>query len=156
MISERSRLEMIGVATNWPASGAFGPFGKIADPPPWWTDDGLWNQQTELDEFRTLVSTRGTDWADRQFGLLPNAAGVGDQYDFGTSNFGDVVRSTYPHRIEEMRYGAAEEAMRPVHHREWNGDIVRRVNRPNWISWSGRTHWRCPRAGRRSRISTAT
>ncbi len=133
--------ELYGVATNWPASGAFGPFGVVPEAPPWWTDGGLWHAQTEYDEFLQYTGQPAeSTWADRPMGLSPDAPAPGDQYDFGTTQLGDIVRSTYPHRIDEARFCVGEEAMRPGHFVEEDGSPVKAADHPGWITWSGRAH----------------
>lgn len=134
--------ELYGVATNWPASGAFGPFGVVPEHPPWFVQDqGRGEAAAAAARFQTIIAQPAPLWSDRRFGIAPYARATGDQYDFGVSQFGDIFRTTLPHRIEEVRWGAGEEAMRPVHFREEDGGMVRATDHPNWVVWSGRSHW---------------
>ncbi len=46
-----------------------------------------------------------------------------------------------PWLVEEARHAAGEEAHRTNHHREADGCVVRSAAHPNWVTWSGRTHF---------------
>lgn len=130
-----------GVAENWPESGAWGPFGYLPDPPPWITDGGRAAAIQSRTDFLQWYYVNGEMWEDRPLALREYPAVTGTQHDFGVGKFVDVFVSAMPHRIEEVRYTAGEEAYRPVHHREPDGSMLRAVNHPNWVARSGRTHW---------------
>lgn len=132
---------LFGVATNWRSSGAFGPFGVLAEPPPWILDEGRAAALDERAEFLTHYTSPGTPFEDRPKALQPYAAATGNQDDYGVGKFVEVFASAMPQGVEEARYVGGEEAHRPVHHREADGSIVRATNRPQWISRDGRTHW---------------
>lgn len=130
-----------GMATNWPESGAWGPFGYLPDPPPWITDNGRAAAVQSRAEFLQWYNTTGETWEDRPLALRENPAVTGTQHDFGVGKFVDVFVSGLPHRIEEVRYTAGEEAQRPVHHREPDGTPLIAANHPDWVARAGRTHW---------------
>ena len=132
--------EMIGVATNWPESGAFGPFGTVPEKPPWFSQFGRPEAEHDLDAFETTVNIPSILWEDRRPGLMPQAGAPGDQNDFGTSQWGEIVAAGLPHQIALARWAAGEEIHRPTHFREHDGTPVRAASHPDWTSWNGRTH----------------
>ena len=136
-----------GIALNWPDSGAFGPFGNVPDFPSWITDGGVGFANRRHARFQTILSSRGDPWEDRELGLRKDPGTTGDQYDFGAAKLVDIFRSGLTQRIEEARYSAGEEAARPMHHRESNGDPLTQAAHPNWVAWTGRSHFNtvvCP------------
>jgi hypothetical protein len=132
---------LFGVAQNWKASNAFGPFGYLPDPPYWLTDRGVAAVLDDWASFQSWQSTSGQSWEDRPMGLLPYAAATGNQHDFGIHKLEDVFISGVPHGVEEARFMAGEEAHRPVHFREADGSPLQSANHPNFITRGGRVHW---------------
>ncbi|MEO0478517.1 MAG: hypothetical protein AAF196_03465 [Planctomycetota bacterium] len=132
---------LFGCALNWRESNAFGPFGFLAEAPPWMTDNGRQEAFNLRADFLSYYESPAEPWADRPKALLPYSAATGNQHDFGVGKFLDVFVSGYPMGIEEARFVGGEEAQRPVHHLEADGALVRHGNHPNWIARHGRTHW---------------
>jgi hypothetical protein len=132
---------LYGIATNWPSSGAWGPFGYLPDPPAWITDGGPAAAVLIPHELLNWYLQPGEMWEDRPLALREYPAVTGTQHDFGVGKFVDVFVSGMPHRLEEIRFMAGEEAMRPVHHREPDGAPVLAANHPLWVARAGRTHW---------------
>jgi len=129
-----------GCGTNWKESGALGPFGHISEHPPWVTDP---RQTTgfERAKFESWYLRPGGPWDDLPRGLMPHAGSTGDQHDFGVVKMLHVFHTGLPACIEEARAAASEEAHRPCHFREEDGRLVRAANHPEWVAWSGRTHF---------------
>ncbi|MEM7205190.1 MAG: hypothetical protein AAF628_33355 [Planctomycetota bacterium] len=132
---------LYGVSTDWAASGAFGPFGYVPPAPPWITDGGRAASLSQLQAYRSWIRSAGGPWDDMPMGMLPDPSSPGDQLDFGAAKLVQIVASGLPHNIEEARFQASEEARRPTHHREVNTAPVRSAAHPDWVSWSGRTHF---------------
>jgi hypothetical protein len=130
-----------GCATNWRESRAFGPFGAIPPDPPWVTDGGRRAAEIERNISREWARRPLPPWSDLPLGLRPLAGTTGDQADFGAAKLVDIVAGGWPHRIEECRLNASEEAYRPVHHREPDGTPVRAAAHPWWVALNGRAHF---------------
>lgn len=130
-------------ATAWTGTLAFGAFGHVPDPPPWLAGGGL----------RTTLAARHRAFAelDRRpvrdpfwcgpFGLERNAAQTGDQQDFGTVKLSAVAYSGLPSLLIEAEASVLQEACRPVHFFEPSGAPLLAKDHPQWVVWSGRTHW---------------
>ncbi|MFO1077886.1 MAG: hypothetical protein U1E73_09195 [Planctomycetota bacterium] len=129
-------------ATPWTASAAFGAFGFVPEPPPWLAGQGL----------RAHLAARHQRFARDEagrggpFDLAPllgarNASQTGDQYDFGVVKLSLVARSGLPSPLLEAEASVLQEACRPVHFFEATGAPVEPARHPEWIVWSGRTHW---------------
>lgn len=129
-------------ATTWTASGAFGPFGMVPPVPPWLAGPAL----------RDHMARRHRDFAARDrpggdpFGVFPHgmermAGQTGDQGDFGVVKLSLVAASALPLPLLEVELSALQEACRPVHFFEADGEPVDPAAHPQWVVWSGRTHW---------------
>ncbi len=129
-------------ATPWAASGAFGAFGAVPDLPPWLQGPNL--RQHLATRHRTFVAgdrPGGDPFAAGPLGLAKNAGQTGDQADFGTVKLSLVAQSGLPSLLFEAEASVLQEACRPVHCFETNGQPVEPDQHPEWIVWSGRTHW---------------
>lgn len=132
---------LLGCATNWRSSKAYGPFGYVPKDPPWIKDGGrAWTRQEYL-AFRAWARGRGKVFDEMPLGMRRQPAFTGDQHDFGVAKLVDIVSSGLPQLIERARINTIEEAYRPVHHREADGSPVRAAAHPRWVTWSGRTHF---------------
>jgi hypothetical protein len=129
-------------ATSWRESGAFGPFGRVPEIPVWLHGDAL----------RAYFARCHRDFAahDRPggdpFGVFPHglqrmAGQTGDQADFGIVKLPLVAASGIPSQLLEVELSVLQEACRPVHFFEADGAPVDPAAHPDWIVWSGRTHW---------------
>ncbi len=135
------QADLVGVSTDWKASGAFGPFGHVPDFPPWIKDGGRAAVTAQRVAFESWVAQPGRQWEDYPLGLFPAPWSTGWQPDFGTAKLLAVFASGLPDGIAEGRFNMSEEANRPVHHRERDGRPVRVVDHPRWVTWDGRTHF---------------
>jgi len=132
---------LYGCAQGWREPGAYGPFGRLGDLPPWITDNATSLTLARRAAYLAWADQVGAPWDDLPLGLLAAASNSGDQPDFGIGKLQDIFWSGLPDGIEEARMNASEEACRPVHHREADGSPVRAINHPNWTAWNGRTHF---------------
>ncbi len=129
-------------ATDWRASGAFGPFGLVPELPPWLAGDGL--RRHLAARHRAFVDRAPADadpLAPGPLGLARNAGQTGDQYDFGVVKLSVVAHSGLPSLLFEASASVLQEACRPVHFFAADGAPVDPAAHPDWIVWSGRTHW---------------
>ena len=129
-------------ATDWTASGAFGPFGHVPPVPPWLQGESL--RRYFARSHRDFVAAdRGPGDAFGVFrhGMERMAGQTGDQNDFGVAKLTLVAASGLPSQLLEVELSALQEACRPVHFFEADGAPVEPAAHPDWIVWSGRTHW---------------
>ncbi|MCA8964163.1 MAG: hypothetical protein KDC48_04735, partial [Planctomycetes bacterium] len=128
-------------ASDWRGSGAFGAFGVVPELPPWLQDDKL--REHLAFRHRAYVNAPRNDdpFARGPLGLAKDASQTGDQYDFGVVKLSVVAASGLPSLLFEAEASALQEACRPVHFFEVDGSPVEPAKHPQWIVWSGRTHW---------------
>jgi hypothetical protein len=129
-------------ATSWRATGAFGPFGVVPTPPAWLRGDAL---RIHFARRHREFVRRGASGGD-PFGVFPHglarfAGQTGDQPDFGVCKLSQVAWSGVPSMLLEVELSALQEACRPVHFFERSGAPVDPEQHPDWVVWSGRTHW---------------
>ncbi len=133
-----------GVSSAWVQTAAFGPFG-IASPLPVWLkgSGGVSTLASKQQEF--AAASKRKDVADPfrvgPFGLAKYAGQTGDQTDFGLDALAPVVRSGVPSLLHEVELSVLQEANRPVHFFEPDASPVASASHPDWVVWSGRTHW---------------
>jgi hypothetical protein len=129
-------------ATTWQDSGAFGAYGVVPELPPWLRGAAL--RQHFATRHRAFVDserTGGHPFAVGRHGLERMAGQTGDQADFGTVKLSPVAASGLPSFLLAVEASVLQEACRPVHFFEADGSPVEPANHPQWVVWSGRTHW---------------
>ncbi|MCB9878215.1 MAG: hypothetical protein H6835_11510 [Planctomycetes bacterium] len=129
-------------ATSWRETSAFGPFGLVPPPPPWLAGNALRGYFARRHRLFVQRERPGGD----PFGVFPHglqrmAGQTGDQADFGTEKLGEVAWSGVPSMLLEVELSVLQEACRPVHFFELDGEPVDPAQHPDWVVWSGRTHW---------------
>ncbi len=130
-----------GISLDWREAKAFGPYGTI---PAALTDNPSLKLQAvnqTYTAFRQFRNSAGALWNDFPLGLSKSPSATGDQRDFSMMSGWDAMDSGHPELLEIYRFNAVEEAMRPGHYMETNGTPVTHAAHPNWVSWSGQTHW---------------
>ncbi len=133
-------VPLVGAA-DWRGTGAFGPFGHVPEPPPWLHGDALRAHLAQRWQ-RFVASDRGGDpFAVFEHGLARMAGQTGDQGDFGVVKLSLVAASALPSLLVEAERSVLQEGCRPVHFFEADGEPVDPAAHPQWIVWSGRTHW---------------
>lgn len=140
---ELENLPLEYVAGGWHQARAFGPFGGAIVSPPHLIE----SQQKE----RALA-----DLAARELRSLPRSAGLflhgphaaaerpgvsGDQRDFGLGQLFEVVDAERPDLLYPVTLSVQQEAVRPGHYREQNGEPVRAENHPGWATYQHVTHY---------------
>ncbi|MBL8732687.1 MAG: hypothetical protein JNN13_09995 [Planctomycetes bacterium] len=130
-------------ATTWRDSGAFGPFGVVPDLPPWLAGNAARDHLAH--RHRVFVDRAGGGGGDPfaafPFGLAKMAGQTGDQGDFGVCKLSLVAATGLPSLLLEAELSVMQEACRPVHFFEADGSPVDPADHPDWVVWSGRTHW---------------
>jgi hypothetical protein len=128
-------------AAVWKGSANFGPFGIVPAAPPWLQDGGRSYLQRRHAEFQKQLHQKGDPWAGTKLGMLKSPGATGDQSDFGVIKGWPVALTGSPTFLLEMELAALQEACRPNHFFEADGEPVEAEKHPGWIVWSGRTHW---------------
>ena len=142
---ETTKAAVLGplrAATSWVGTGAFGPFGEPATLPSWLQGDSV----------RVMLAARQLAFARSErpqpdpfvayeFGMAKQAGQTGDQMDFGLTKLSVVAATGIPSFLLECEPSVLQEACRPVHMFEADGTVTLAKNHPQWIVWSGRTHW---------------
>lgn len=129
-------------ATSWRTSGAFGAFGLVPEMPPWLRGGAL-RQHFAL-RHRAFVD--GDQRLESPFACFPHGptkypGQTGDQYDFGTVKLSTVAAEGLPSVLLEVEVSVLQEGCRPVHFFEADGSPVEPLAHPEWVVWSGRTHF---------------
>lgn len=129
-------------ACSWQQSGAFGPFGLVPPMPAWLQVDAIRHHfAARHAAFVAGDRGRGDPFAAFPHGLSVFPGQTGDQNDFGTVKLSTVAASGLPSFLLEVEVSVLQEGCRPVHFFEANGAPVEPKDHPQWIVWSGRTHW---------------
>ena len=129
-------------ATSWRSAGAFGPFGVVPPPPPWLAGDQLRVHLARRHrEFVRRETPGGDPFGVFAHGMERFAGQTGDQADFGVCKLSQVAWSGLPSMLLEVELSVLQEACRPVHFFEPDGAPVDPAKHPEWVVWSGRTHW---------------
>jgi hypothetical protein len=129
-------------ATSWRDSGAFGAFGYVPEMPTWLRGAAL--RAHFAKRHRAFVDSErpgGDPFAVGHHGLDRMAGQTGDQGDFGTVKLSTVAASGVPSFLLEVEASMLQEGCRPVHCFETDATPVEPANHPQWVVWSGRTHW---------------
>lgn len=129
-------------ATEWRTSGAFGAYGVVPTLPPWLQGDALRAHLAARHRaFCSGEQPGGDPFGNFPHGLARKADQTGDQYDFGTVKLSLVAASGLPSMLLEAEVSVLQEGCRPVHDYEVDGSPVEPAKHPDWVVWSGRTHW---------------
>lgn len=133
-------LPLLG-ATQWISSGAFGPFGHVPPPPPWLERNALRAYFAKSHASFVAGDRDGDAFAVFRPGLAKMAGQTGDQDDFGVCKLSLVAHSALPSFLHQVEVAALQETCRPVHFFEADCSPVEPAKHPEWVVWSGRTHW---------------
>ena len=129
-------------ATSWRGSGAFSAYGEPAKLPPWLQGAALRPMLAQRHgAFAQGERTPGDPFTSSMLGMAKSAGQTGDQEDFGTVKLSIVADSGVPSMLLEFEATALQEACRPTHYFSATGAPLRASDRPDWVVWSGRTHW---------------
>jgi len=128
-------------ALPWHGLGAFGPFGEPAELPPWLRGADLRAVCAQRHLAFATTDGSGDPFAVGDIGLAKFAGQTGDQGDFGIVKLSPVAASGLPSFLLECEASLLQEACRPVHMFDAAGAPLAAKDHPQWIVWSGRTHW---------------
>lgn len=129
-------------ASSWRGTQAFGPFGVVPAPPPWLAGTKLrMHFAARHKAFTTRERPGGDPFGVGPHGLQRMAGQTGDQADFGVCKLSPVAWSGVPSMLLEVEASVLQEACRPVHFFEADASPVDPADHPDWVVWSGRTHW---------------
>ncbi len=95
-------------------------------------------------EWQQFVDNQRTpaNWfVDRPYGIGRSPGMTGDQEDFGATKGTYVVTEHDPRFIHAYRYCVQTELFRGMNLYELDGMPLRLAQHPNWVTWSGGTHW---------------
>ncbi len=142
---ETTKAAVLGplrAATSWVGTGAFGPFGEPATMPSWLQGDSVRVSLAARQlAFARSDKAQHDPFVAYEFGPTKNAGQTGDQMDFGVTKLSVIANTGIPSFLLECEPSVLQEACRPVHMFEPDGSMTLAKNHPEWIVWSGRTHW---------------
>lgn len=125
----------MGVADAGTWAGHWGPFGVV---PTGGADEARYRREAAA--WMARAGSPGNLWAVPRLGLAANPAQTGGQQDFGVSK----LRWAWdggPLHLDEALAASLQEACRPGLWYEADGSVTDPANHPNWVIWSGFTHW---------------
>ena len=129
-------------ATSWTGTGAFGPFGEPAPLPDWLRGNAVQSVLAQRHRaFSQSERPQPDPFVAYEFGPTKNAGQTGDQMDFGVTKLSIVAATGIPSFLHECEPSVLQEACRPVHMFAVDGSMTLAKDHPEWIVWSGRTHW---------------
>ena len=129
-------------ATSWTGTGAFGPFGEPAPLPDWLRGNAVRSVLAQRHRaFSQSERPQPDPFVAYEFGPTKNAGQTGDQMDFGVTKLSIVATTGIPSFLHECEPSVLQEACRPVHMFALDGSMTLAKDHPEWIVWSGRTHW---------------
>lgn len=135
---------LLGATAAWRDTGTWGAFGVVPAPPAAFSD--LARVRQHLAQRHAAFARAGGNgdpfWSG-QLAPARNPSQTGDQEDFGVAKLGLVAGTGLPSMLLELEPCVLQEACRPVHCFEADGAPVQSTNHPEWVVWSGRTHWHC-------------
>lgn len=140
--SKAATLTPVLGATSWRGTHAFGAFGYVPEPPPWLQGSALeFHLADRHQAFARSANTRGGPFDRQPMQQAKDADQTGDQADFGVVRLSLVAHSGVPSLLHEAEVSALQAACRPVHFYEASGEPIDLQAHPEWVVWSGRTHW---------------
>jgi len=93
------------------------------------------------DRFRYLTSFERGWYASRHIGCLNGPSATGNQEDFGAQLGAPLIVGDDPRWIYSSRYGLQGEFFRGYVLTDNSPNILDLDKHPEWVSWSGYTHW---------------
>ena len=98
-------------------------------------------RESEWEAFVQAQSVNGGWYALRPVGLGKTPSQTGDQEDFGATKGTYAVAELDPRWIRAYQYSVYAEMFRGVNLLEANGQPVLAGSHPQWVTWSGITHY---------------
>lgn len=127
---------------EWQATGTFGPWGFLPDPPPGETPQTI--AARAVSDWKAHNRGIGDPWAAPVLGCLPTPGGTGDQADFSAvvATAGALGHLERLHAIGRSVY---REACRPTHLRNADASPLAIGADPSILLWNGRPDHRITR-----------
>lgn len=97
--------------------------------------------ETDWQLFKSLTESYRGWFGPRLIGSDMVPSSTGDQEDFGATKGTHAVAYGDPRWIYAARWSVYAEFLRGLQHYEDDGKIMRATDHPQWITWSGVTHW---------------
>ncbi len=91
--------------------------------------------------FRESMSVNFGHFEPISIGIGKTPGQTGKQEDFGATKGTHVVLSNEVSYIPALQFASYYELFRGINHYEENGEKLKAEDHPQWITWSGRTHW---------------
>lgn len=134
-------MPLYGMSLDWRDSRAFAAFGTLQD-----SDSTIpavkWGQIGQIaNQLWSFMNSNGTPWDDNLLGVTKTPGQTGGQRDFGCIEGGEVLDVGAAELLDAYLFMALEETKRPGHFHEVDGSPVRSIMHPNWVVWSGQTHF---------------
>ena len=130
---------ILGVCEQW--DGHFCANGNLPRFDPRAIPNLMRQKEADMAAFENSLSQFAGWYTQRPLGARKEPGGTGGQEDFGATKgtyatvFGD------PRHIRGMQYSVYADFFRALCHYESNGQILRAGNHPQWVTWSGITHF---------------
>lgn len=137
---------LLAATARWQTTGTWGAFGVVPSAPPALQTEAALRAvlaQRHAAFVRDDAAGPGNAFWCGPHGLARTPAQTGDQADFGVAKLGAVAGSGLPSFLFEVEASVLQEACRPVHFFGADGAPIRAADHPDWVVWSGRTHWHC-------------
>lgn len=136
--------DVFAVATTWPDSVAYGPFGYVLPRPPWCPDDATYRSravQRAVRDYNDGNVIGGGPWAVQQYGANPRPGDSGAQNDFGAHRHHGVASSGHPAGLKAAQRSAYQDFCRPNVFRFADVSLWSQAQRPTFM-WTGRPEHR--------------
>ena len=91
--------------------------------------------------FRESMSVNFGHFEPIDIGIGKTPGQTGKQEDFGATKGTHVVLSEEVSYIPALQFASYYELFRGINHYESNGEKLKSDDHPQWVTWSGRTHW---------------
>ena len=97
--------------------------------------------RADSEVFKQLMSLNFGHFEPIDIGIGKTPGQTGKQEDFGATKGTHVVLSNQIDFIPAYQFVSYCELFRGINHYESDGTKLRAVDHPQWVTWSGRTHW---------------
>jgi len=95
----------------------------------------------QYNSMTSFMNDAGDPWDEYPKGVTKTPGQTGAQRDFGCIEGSEVLHAGAAELLDGYLFMATEDTKRPGHYYEVDASPVRVANHPDWITWSGRTHY---------------
>lgn len=132
-----SQGPVLGVARNWNNYW----LANLYTPRTRMTSELVDYFNSEWIKFMDQQQVSGTWFTTRQLGIGKNPGATGDQEDFAATKGTAVITCFRPEHIKRYQYSVYADIFRGFMFYEADGTPLDYKNHPNWVTWSGVTHY---------------